>query len=154
MKKENLIELSINFKLSILKKIIFILFFFVFFSCEKNDKINYPNIILVMTDDQGWGQTGYYKHPILKTPNLDLMAKNGLRAWVKDNWVDIANKKSDGSYPKCGRSGKEKRKNYPKCVPIAKARAMSASQRASAVSRKKKAERKTRKNKRPNYART
>jgi arylsulfatase A-like enzyme len=51
----------------------------VFFSCEKNDKINYPNIILVMTDDQGWGQTGYYKHPILETPNLDLMAKNGLR---------------------------------------------------------------------------
>ena len=32
-----------------------------------------------MTDDQGWGQTGYYKHPILKTPNLDAMAKNGLR---------------------------------------------------------------------------
>ena len=32
-----------------------------------------------MTDDQGWGQTGYYSHPVLKTPNLDLMAKNGLR---------------------------------------------------------------------------
>ena len=26
----------------------------------------------------------------------------GLREWVKQNWVDIANKKSDGSYPKCG----------------------------------------------------
>ena len=38
-----------------------------------------PNIVLVMTDDQGWGQTGYYNHPILKTPNLDLMADNGLR---------------------------------------------------------------------------
>jgi arylsulfatase A-like enzyme len=32
-----------------------------------------------MADDQGWGQTGYYKHPILKTPNLDDMATNGLR---------------------------------------------------------------------------
>ena len=32
-----------------------------------------------MTDDQGWGQTGYYNHPILKTPNLDAMAKNGIR---------------------------------------------------------------------------
>ncbi len=38
-----------------------------------------PNIVLVMTDDQGWGQTGYYNHPALKTPNLDAMAANGLR---------------------------------------------------------------------------
>ena len=37
------------------------------------------NVILVMADDQGWGQTGYYNHPILKTPHLDRMAKNGLR---------------------------------------------------------------------------
>ena len=63
----------------------------------------------------------------------------GLRKWVQDNWVDIANKKSDGSYPKCGRSGGETRKNYPKCVPIAKARAMSKGQRASAVKRKQQA---------------
>ena len=64
------------------------------------------------------------------------MAKKGLREWVKENWVDIANKRKDGSYPKCGRSGGEKRKNYPKCVPIAKARAMSKGQRAGAVRRK------------------
>lgn len=38
-----------------------------------------PNVILVMADDQGWGQTGYYNHPILKTPNLDEMAAEGLR---------------------------------------------------------------------------
>ncbi|NQZ57704.1 MAG: sulfatase-like hydrolase/transferase [Lentisphaeraceae bacterium] len=38
-----------------------------------------PNIILVMADDQGWGQTSYNNHPILKTPNLDAMAANGLR---------------------------------------------------------------------------
>ena len=67
------------------------------------------------------------------------MAKKGLRSWVKENWVDIANKRSDGSYPKCGRSGGEKRKNYPKCVPIAKARAMSKGQRASALKRKQQA---------------
>lgn len=41
--------------------------------------LNRPNIILIMTDDQGWGQTGYYQHPVLKTPNLDAMAANGLR---------------------------------------------------------------------------
>ena len=60
----------------------------------------------------------------------------GLRECVKQNWVDIANKKSDGSYPKCGRSGGEKRKNYSKCVPIAKARRMTEGQIRSAVKRK------------------
>ncbi|RZO75023.1 MAG: N-acetylgalactosamine 6-sulfate sulfatase [OM182 bacterium] len=38
-----------------------------------------PNVILVMSDDQGWTQTGYYGHPIADTPNLDDMANSGLR---------------------------------------------------------------------------
>lgn len=38
-----------------------------------------PNIVLVMADDQGWGQVGYNGHPYLKTPNLDAMAAAGLR---------------------------------------------------------------------------
>jgi arylsulfatase A-like enzyme len=38
-----------------------------------------PNIILIMADDMGWGQTGYRGHPVLKTPHLDAMAANGLR---------------------------------------------------------------------------
>ncbi len=38
-----------------------------------------PHIVFVMADDMGWGQTGYYGHPVLKTPNLDEMAANGLR---------------------------------------------------------------------------
>ena len=35
------------------------------------------------------------------------MAKKGLRAWVKENWVDIANKKSDGSYEINGKGCQE-----------------------------------------------
>ncbi len=38
-----------------------------------------PNIVLVMADDQGWGDVGYYGHPKLKTPNLDALAGEGLR---------------------------------------------------------------------------
>lgn len=38
-----------------------------------------PNIILCMADDQGWGDVGYNGHPVLKTPNLDEMAAQGLR---------------------------------------------------------------------------
>ncbi|GGZ13346.1 N-acetylgalactosamine-6-sulfatase [Echinicola pacifica] len=41
------------------------------------EKVRKPNIILLMADDQGWGDTGYNGHPELKTPNLDDMATNG-----------------------------------------------------------------------------
>lgn len=42
-----------------------------------------PNVILAMTDDQGWGDTGYNGHPALKTPTLDEMARTGIRF---DRW--------------------------------------------------------------------
>jgi arylsulfatase A-like enzyme len=59
---------------------LFIIFFNLFLiGCFQKEMIQRPNIILIMTDDQGWGQTGYYNHPLLKTPNLDEMANNGLR---------------------------------------------------------------------------
>lgn len=38
-----------------------------------------PNIVLVMADDQGWGEVGYNGHPVLKTPHLDAMAEAGIR---------------------------------------------------------------------------
>lgn len=38
-----------------------------------------PNVVLVMADDQGWGDVGYNGHPELKTPNLDALAAAGLR---------------------------------------------------------------------------
>lgn len=59
--------------------LVFIFSVLFIFSCAEKEKIQKPNIILIMTDDQGWGQMGYYNHPILKTPNLDEMARNGIR---------------------------------------------------------------------------
>jgi len=38
-----------------------------------------PNIILVMADDQGWGDMAYNGHPTLRTPNFDKAAATGLR---------------------------------------------------------------------------
>ena len=46
---------------------------------EKGRSPSTPNVILVMTDDQGWGDTGYNGHPHLKTPALDAMAREGIR---------------------------------------------------------------------------
>jgi len=83
-------------------------------------------------------------------------ASGGLTKWYKQNWVDIGTRKKDGSFAKCGRSKQKKdaKRKYPKCVPLAKAKRMSASQRAAAVSRKRSAEKKPRTGKKPNYART
>ena len=64
------------------------------------------------------------------------MAKKGLRAWGAEKWVDIGAPDGKGGYKPCGRSKGEKRKGYPKCVPLAKARAMSKGQKRSAVARK------------------
>jgi len=46
---------------------------------QKNSKNDAPpNIILIMSDDQGWGDIGYNGHPYLLTPNLDRMASEGV----------------------------------------------------------------------------
>lgn len=38
-----------------------------------------PNIVLIMSDDHTWCDVGYEGHPDLKTPNLDRLAKEGMR---------------------------------------------------------------------------
>jgi len=38
-----------------------------------------PNIILMMADDLGWGDTGYNGNKIIRTPHLDQMASEGVR---------------------------------------------------------------------------
>ena len=63
--------------------------------------------------------------------------KGGLTKWFKEDWVDIGSKNEDGSHKKCGRSSaKKSKRKYPKCVPKAKAKSMTASQKKSAVKRK------------------
>src|SRR5688500_18432980 len=38
-----------------------------------------PNVVLVMADDQGWGDMAYNGHPHLKTPHFDALAREGVR---------------------------------------------------------------------------
>ena len=44
---------------------------------QVTNKVSKPNIILVMADDQGWGDVGYNDHPFVQTPAMDAMAKDG-----------------------------------------------------------------------------
>src|SRR6056297_4317941 len=37
-----------------------------------------PNLILIVTDDQGWGDLSYNGNTNLKTPNIDSLAMNGI----------------------------------------------------------------------------
>ena len=59
-----------------INKIIFLLILFI--SCTKQVEQK-PNIILIITDDQGYGDIGYNGNPHIKTPNLDLLATNSMR---------------------------------------------------------------------------
>lgn len=38
-----------------------------------------PNVILIMCDDMGYGDLGCYGQPYISTPNIDRMAREGLR---------------------------------------------------------------------------
>ena len=59
-----------------ISRIIFLLILFI--SCTKQVEQK-PNIILIITDDQGYGDIGYNGNPHIKTPNLDLLAANSMR---------------------------------------------------------------------------
>jgi arylsulfatase A-like enzyme len=43
---------------------------------EAGDK---PNVIVIMTDDQGWGDFGFHGNPVLDTPALDRLASQSTR---------------------------------------------------------------------------
>lgn len=38
-----------------------------------------PNVLLIMTDDQGYGDLSLHGNPVLRTPNLDRLARQGVR---------------------------------------------------------------------------
>lgn len=38
-----------------------------------------PNIVLIVTDDQGYGDLGYHNNPIIQTPNIDDIASQSAR---------------------------------------------------------------------------
>lgn len=49
------------------------------FSCSKPENKEKPNIILVVTDDQGYGDLSCHGNPWLNTPNIDKLHDEGVR---------------------------------------------------------------------------
>lgn len=66
-----------------MKKLLTPVFVFVavagFAFAAENPKPSRPNVLLVMTDDQGFGDAGFQGNTILKTPHLDALAASGVR---------------------------------------------------------------------------
>ncbi len=44
-----------------------------------------PNVIFILTDDQGWGDAHFAGHPYVKTPNLDRLVREG--TWFRQFYV-------------------------------------------------------------------
>ena len=38
-----------------------------------------PNFLVIVADDHGWDDLGCYAHPVVRTPNLDRLANDGVR---------------------------------------------------------------------------
>jgi arylsulfatase A-like enzyme len=46
---------------------------------KKNTKVRQPNIIVILTDDMGFSDVGTFGGKFVPTPNIDRIAKNGLK---------------------------------------------------------------------------
>lgn len=59
----------------------FLLFFFVLgcSSAQSAQEEQRPNIIFILTDDQGYGDLGRHGHPLLKTPHIDRLHDESVR---------------------------------------------------------------------------
>ena len=45
---------------------------------EQQEVIASPNVVIILADDQGWGDLSMNGNPIVQTPNIDGIAANGV----------------------------------------------------------------------------
>ena len=65
-----------------MKYILVLISFLLYISCNKKNKkeiLKPPNVVIVFTDDQGYQDLSCFGSPNIITPNLDQMAKEGIR---------------------------------------------------------------------------
>ncbi len=68
-------------KISLYKLLLLTSMMFLFISScqQKEAKKERPNILLIMSDNQSWNHVGCYGDPVVKTPNIDKIAEQGLK---------------------------------------------------------------------------
>ncbi|MCL4192624.1 MAG: sulfatase-like hydrolase/transferase, partial [Thermoguttaceae bacterium] len=48
-------------------------------AAETPERAAPPNIVLIVADDLGWGELGCYGQEKIRTPNIDRLARQGMR---------------------------------------------------------------------------
>ncbi|WP_166825911.1 sulfatase family protein [Thalassoroseus pseudoceratinae] len=63
-------------------------FFCVLFTAAVGVANDRPNVVILFADDMGYGDPACYGHPQIRTPNIDALAKDGLRltSFVTGSW--------------------------------------------------------------------
>lgn len=59
--------------------IAYCIYFFLCLFSSQLDAQRPPNVLLIITDDQGFGDIGYHGNPQIRTPNLDRLAAESVR---------------------------------------------------------------------------
>ncbi len=71
------------FLIRILETIGMMILFLGWSSCKSPQKNQFssqsPNLVLIMTDDQGYGDLGFFGNPVIRTPTLDSLARESAR---------------------------------------------------------------------------
>jgi len=68
-----------NFKIKRTKTVLLLVLSSLLFSCIKEKPTEKPNIIIILTDDQGFGDISSHGNSLIETPQIDRIAREGTR---------------------------------------------------------------------------
>ena len=61
-----------------MKKLLYLLSCLLLAACSVDNAVDHPNVIMIMCDDLGYGDTGFNGNKVVRTPHLDEIASKGI----------------------------------------------------------------------------